>query len=416
MVREGGVKREEKRDGMQIWKGLGTPKTELRLEYTLPTGQSFRWKNISGSDEYLGVMGERVVHLRQLEDDVVYRILARGDGVSAEDDEAVLADYFNLSVSLTTLTAKWSDADSHFAKLSAALPGARMLRQDPVECLFSFICSQNNHISRIHGMVNRLAEMYGTRLHVPDTVELPSEVPRILFTFPTLTQLQAATEEDLRSAGFGYRARYVVEAIEQLNEKPEGGAAWLASLRKVPCQEVVELLCQLSGVGPKVAACVALFSLDKHDCIPVDTHVWQLALRKYTPQLRGKTLTPKFHPIVQAALVDRFGSHAGWAHNTLFIAELASIKERMRSALSTEESDSSDDETSAVSSPSSTSWDGGSPLPKTEFALEPPSPATPPGDDALNYNKKRRRAAVKATLRVKKQLGRMNEVEVKEEK
>ncbi len=61
-----------------------------------------------------------------------------------------------------------------------------------------------------------------------------------------------------------------------------------------------------------MAACVCLFSLDKHAAIPVDTHVWQLALKHYTPQLRGKTLTPKLHGAVQQALEDRFGPYAGW--------------------------------------------------------------------------------------------------------
>lgn len=68
-------------------------------------------------------------------------------------------------------------ADWH--RLTASLPsrwermqvqpyvlGARMLRQDPVECLFSFICSSNNHISRIHGMVERLAAQYGEPFEV----------------------------------------------------------------------------------------------------------------------------------------------------------------------------------------------------------------------------------------------------------
>ncbi len=51
------------------------------------------------------------------------------------------------------------------------LPGARVLRQDPVECLFQFICSSNNHISRIHGMVERLCSAYGTPLPLdPQTV------------------------------------------------------------------------------------------------------------------------------------------------------------------------------------------------------------------------------------------------------
>lgn len=38
----------------------------------------------------------------------------------------------------------------------------------------------------------------------------------------------------------------------------------------------------------------------------------------------GKTLTKPVMMAVESALQERFGSHAGWAHNTLFIAELAS--------------------------------------------------------------------------------------------
>jgi hypothetical protein len=82
--------------------------------------------------------------------------------------------------------------------------------------------------------------------------------------------------------------------------------------------------CQHTGVGPKVAACICLFSLDKHDAIPVDTHVWNLATRYYAPHLAKKSLTPKLHAEVQQAFVDRFGPYAGWAHNCLFIGELAS--------------------------------------------------------------------------------------------
>lgn len=61
-----------------------------------------------------------------------------------------------------------------------------------------------------------------------------------------------------------------------------------------------------------MAACICLFALDKAEAIPVDTHVWQLAVRRYAPRLAGKTLSAKLHPAVQAAFVDRFGPHAGW--------------------------------------------------------------------------------------------------------
>jgi 3-methyladenine DNA glycosylase/8-oxoguanine DNA glycosylase len=89
-----------------------------------------------------------------------------------------------------------------------------MLRQDPLECLFQFICSSNNHISRIHGMVERLCSTYGMPL-APDSsaglqpagmaAEGSSSGQQQLsfYAFPTLEQLSRASEEELRRDGFG---------------------------------------------------------------------------------------------------------------------------------------------------------------------------------------------------------------------
>lgn len=319
------------------WSLLGTPASELRLEHTMPTGQSFRW--ISPKDdrsEYLGVLGNRVMILRQLEGDVAYKTIAVGEdqcGLFAMPDRKLMEEYFNLRVPLTKLSETWSRVDPIYKKMNDALPGARMLRQDPVECLFSFICSQNNHISRIHGMVNKLCRMYGTKIEMTDSDEeaLRSfEGNFVPYTFPTLEQLADATEWQLRENGFGYRAKFIVGSVQYLLDRPEGGREWLMSLREVDFEEAVEELCQLPGVGPKVAACAALFSLDKHSAIPVDTHVWQFSNRHYTPHLKGKAPSPKYHPEVQAAFVERFGEYAGWAHNTLFISELAHIKKMLQ--------------------------------------------------------------------------------------
>ena len=244
------------------WRSLGTPALELRLEHTLPTGQSFRWRQ-TAADEFTGVVGARVVRLRQLEDDVQYAVLARGTGADAAEDHAALADYFNLSTSLAALAARWAAADPLFASLHPNLPGARMLRQDPLECLLSFICSQvglfcgtlycsqlasvpapplacafhpapptaqNNHISRIHGMVERFCRVYGTPLLAADHLQAtsigsgssadgsaaaaaPGTAGVALYAFPSLDQLAGATEEALRSDGFGYRSVPAVCAL-----------------------------------------------------------------------------------------------------------------------------------------------------------------------------------------------------------
>lgn len=104
-------------------------------------------------------------------------------------DSLALEDYFHKPIGLSKLSDHWASRDERFRQvppppfparvrplpltplprpqLRPFVEGARMLRQDPLECLFSFICSSNNHISRIHGMVERLASNYGAPIEVP---------------------------------------------------------------------------------------------------------------------------------------------------------------------------------------------------------------------------------------------------------
>lgn len=77
------------------------------------------------------------------------------------------------------------------------------------------------------------------------------------------------------------RAKYITRTLDALQSKPGGGLQWLASLRELDLQMATDALSTLPGVGPKVAACVALFSLDQHHAIPVDTHVWQVSLEGF---------------------------------------------------------------------------------------------------------------------------------------
>uniref|UniRef100_J3LDR6 DNA-(apurinic or apyrimidinic site) lyase n=2 Tax=Oryza brachyantha TaxID=4533 RepID=J3LDR6_ORYBR len=148
----------------------------------------------------------------------------------------------------------------------------------------------------------------------------------VFHQFPTIERLARLSEQELREAGFGYRAKYVVGTAKILQAKPGGGEKWLASLRTRELPEVIEALCTLPGVGPKVAACVALFSLDQNHAIPIDTHVWKVATQYLMPELAGKSLTPKLSVAVADAFVAKFGSYAGWAQNVLFIGQLSAQK------------------------------------------------------------------------------------------
>lgn len=68
--------------------------------------------------------------------------------------EAKLEKYFRLDTNLEELYKGWLKAHTHFENTaSKKFVGIRQLYQEPVENLFSFICSQNNHIRRISGLV-----------------------------------------------------------------------------------------------------------------------------------------------------------------------------------------------------------------------------------------------------------------------
>lgn len=313
----------------RVWRSLGVSASELRCALTLVNGQSFVWKRVSTSDskhgEWSGVIRRHVLRLKQTDDDTLYA--EDFPGTTPSDQlAATLREYFNLhrDPTLRQLYTDWSTRDTRFSQLASAFSGVRLIRQDPVECLFSFICSSNNHISRIGGMLHKLRKTYGDYLATIEGEEY--------YAFPTIDQLARATEQELRDLGFGYRARYVVETVKLLQEK--GGEQWLLGLRTKPRQEVQDALVEFQGVGRKVADCVALFSLDQFDCIPVDTHVWQIACRDYHFSAKNKSLTKAVYDDVGELFRTRFGTHAGWAHSVLFTADLPSFRHLLPTGVS----------------------------------------------------------------------------------
>jgi len=109
-----------------------------------------------------------------------------------------------------------------FTKIAPTMKGLRLIKQDPTECLFSFLCSQNNNIKRISMMIQRLCNKYGSLIETLDGEDY--------YSFPTLEQLSVATESDLRNIGFGYRSAFVVSTVQKIKSK--GGSPYLESLRE----------------------------------------------------------------------------------------------------------------------------------------------------------------------------------------
>lgn len=110
------------------WRSLGTPSEELRLEWTLPTGQTFQWRRSSSDPNlYTGVLARRLLQMRQLDGDVEWRTLARAADARPEGDAEAIARFLRLDVQLGPLVERWAAADEHFASVAADFPGERRL-------------------------------------------------------------------------------------------------------------------------------------------------------------------------------------------------------------------------------------------------------------------------------------------------
>ncbi|XP_012272909.1 N-glycosylase/DNA lyase [Orussus abietinus] len=293
---------------------LCTPK-ELDLGITLNGGQSFRWLPTDDRKQYRGVFKEYVWTLSQ--DEAYLHYAVHNPSNKGTNYVSILSNYFRLDTSLEKNLKKWRSSDSNFQKLCENIAGVRILDQDVVENLFSFICSSNNNINRISGMIEKLCRFFGEKLCDIDGIEY--------FNFPSIKALmEPEVEGTLRKQGFGYRAAYVANTAKHLDKL--GGRSWLLELHKdnnATYQEARAKLMTLPGVGPKVADCICLMSLGHLEAIPVDTHIFQIAQKYYMPQLvKQKTVTPKIHGEVSEHLRELWGPLAGWAQAVVFCAKI----------------------------------------------------------------------------------------------
>ncbi|XP_050634666.1 N-glycosylase/DNA lyase isoform X3 [Macaca thibetana thibetana] len=302
-----------------LWASIPCPRSELRLDLVLPSGQSFRWREQSPA-HWSGVLADQVWTLTQTEEQLhctVYRGDKSQPGRPTPDELEAVRKYFQLDVTLAQLYHHWGSVDSHFQEVAQKFQGVRLLRQDPIECLFSFICSSNNNIARITGMVERLCQAFGPQLIQLDDVTYHG--------FPSLQALAGPeVEAHLRKLGLGYRARYVSASARAILEE-QGGLPWLQQLREASYEEAHKALCTLPGVGTKVADCICLMALDKPQAVPVDVHIWQIAQRDYswhptTSQAKGPS--PQSNKELGNFFRSLWGPYAGWAQAVLFSADL----------------------------------------------------------------------------------------------
>lgn len=226
----------------------------LNVLRTCCCGQAFRWRqpgeDQAGNPLMFGVAGSRGAYVSS---DAKKLVISP----CAKDDMAFWLNYFDAERDYCAIEAQIAKND----RIAPCLPyasGIRVLKQEPFEALISFIISANNNIKRISGIIERLCALAGDAM-------CADNMP--YYAFPTPQAIARLDEAALAGIGAGYRAPFILQAARKVADGYD-----LEALRQMPLEAARKALFEFKGVGPKVADCVLLFSLDHDDAFPVD--VW----------------------------------------------------------------------------------------------------------------------------------------------
>jgi N-glycosylase/DNA lyase len=250
----------------------------FHLDHTLDSGQVFRWRKLG--DHWEGVVNGSLISLTQ-----------KNKTLECNCDEEVINSYFRFDDHLDDILTS-IDKDENMHGIITSLRGLRIIRQDPWECLISFICSAFNNIPRIKHIIENLCTTFGTSFTHG-------------FTFPSPHSLATASLKELRECGLGYRDRFVLKTAQII----DSGFS-LQSLKSLPYAEARSALMRLPGVGHKVADCVLLFSLDKLEAFPCDVNIKRCINRLYPDCSDINFLAHHY-----------FGPYAGYANHYLYYSQ-----------------------------------------------------------------------------------------------
>ncbi len=311
------------------------------LASTLDSGQAFRWRR--DGDAWCGVLGKHFLRLTQTANGI------HAQSTAPVDDWQFLREFLQSDVDLAAILKTFPD-DAPMRAAVAACPGLRLLRQDPWECLASFILSSTKQIVQIRQIVSLLCERFGEPLTpfprsadfqigvfekvgmekfgAPSTgsasgkvlsvraepvlgapIDTPNRSSALqAFAFPTPQRLAACTEAELRDCKMGFRAPSLLAAARAIAD----GKFDLERIRPLDYAAARAELMTLRGVGGKIADCVLLFGYGFDSAFPVDVWIERALQELYFPRRRASEKR------LRKFAATHFGPHAGYAQQYLF--------------------------------------------------------------------------------------------------
>ena len=265
----------------------------INVENSINSGQVFLWKK--NKEFWNGVNGDDVLSIDK-----------KGNINSYQNFKI---DFFRQNDNLEKIIKSISK-DKTVKMAVKKFQGLRILRQDPFQCLISFIVSSNSNIPKIKNNLENISKKFGKKIKFHN---------QEFFLFPNPKKLAKASINEITSCGVGYRAKFIKEAAKIIDLKEID----FDYLKKCDYQDAKESICQIPGVGGKVADCVLLFSLDKLEAVPLDRWIIRILEKYYLKkfEITTKTITEKQYNILHKKIVNYFGPYAGYSQQFLFKME-----------------------------------------------------------------------------------------------
>jgi N-glycosylase/DNA lyase len=267
------------------------PIKDFDLAATLDSGQVFHWHR--QGEQFFGVVHDELLVLEQTGEDT----LRVGHGTAEK-----ARHYFALDHDFEKIRATLPADDPHLAAALEHALGLRILRQPAWECLATFITSSLKQVAHIRQISLKLRRRFGKPVAAFGGVEL--------FAYPEPLALAQAGEAALRECGLGYRAKFLHQCAVRIAD----GAFNIEAVTALEDEEAEAKLCELPGVGPKIAQCTLLFGYERLGMFPVDVWIERVLRELYFAKSRRSPKTLRLKKFVR----DHFGPYCGYAQQWLF--------------------------------------------------------------------------------------------------
>ena len=265
----------------------------IDIDNSINSGQVFLWEK-SGSDWY-GINGQDILKINK---NAVIKSIQNSK-----------TDFFRKKDNMQEIIKSISK-DKTVKKAIKQYEGLRIFKQDPFQCMISFIISSNSNIQKIKTSLEKITKKFGVKVEIQN---------KEFFLFPKPEKLANASIEEIKKCGVGYRAPFIKQAAEMIFSKKID----LEYLEKLDYKEAKKNICLIPGVGNKVADCILLFSLNKLEAFPLDTWMIKILEKYYSNEFKieTKTITQKQYEILHEKIVNYFGPYCGYAQQFLFKME-----------------------------------------------------------------------------------------------